>query len=362
MVKNYYYNKKSKGVLNMNIEELLLNPKEEKIKELNSLIKARELELRYIEDLICSSNDSELLYLCGKHIEWINKGRIAHALSKTLDDYYIFEYAYYIQKKPDIREEIKHRVLKELEKGMLRSKGSINVYYYAREIFNAPIERLALTLAKSNDSRSMVYYLRDFGSELSPETKIILAKRIIALKNSLDIILTSEMIDGVSVREYAEGLLNSKPTEHYGAHLSTFLNAHELESDLQKSTIEALIKTSDYFRIINLIKNTESDLHMKLIDHILQEENNYENPDFWLSYIIPLAISNKPCANYAVAKIIESNNVEIITITIYYLEDLELKIRLEEALNQIPNLDQKYQSTALKETVISKVRKKYKEF
>lgn len=70
----------------MSVEEVLLNPKEQKIKELDQLIKQSEVELKYIEDFIFSSNDARLIYLCGKHIEWINKGRLAHALSRTLDD------------------------------------------------------------------------------------------------------------------------------------------------------------------------------------------------------------------------------------------------------------------------------------
>lgn len=91
----------------MSVEEVLLESKEERIKELNNLIKAGEVELKYIEDYVFSSNDARLIYLCGKHIEWINKGRIANTLSKKLDSYYILEYAYFIQNLKDLLEEEK---------------------------------------------------------------------------------------------------------------------------------------------------------------------------------------------------------------------------------------------------------------
>lgn len=341
----------------MSVEEVLLNPKEQKIKELDQLIKQSEVELKYIEDFIFSSNDARLIYLCGKHIEWINKGRLAHALSRTLDDYYILNFAMFIQGLNDITIEEKKKVLNELGKGMIRSKGTHNVYYYARNILNAPVDKLAETLAKSNDATYIFYMLRDLKDKLSEYSKEKLERRILELKNSRYIVCTASIATVVSIEEYATSLLEAKKDDCYGVHLCMFLQNHHIPKDAIRSKfIETLMKTNDYLRIIDLIKKSDCVSYTYMIDYMLEEKDNYKNPDFWLNYIIPIAICNKPCSLYAVDKIIENKNVEIITIAIYYMENEKLRQKLQESLNKIPNLDEEYRKTTLSSNVLTRVR------
>lgn len=315
----------------MSVEEVLLESKEERIKELNNLIKAGEVELKFIEDYIFSSNDTRLIYLCGKHIERINKGRVANTLSKKLDSYYILEYAYFIQNLKDLSEEEKKKILNELSKGMIRSKDSIRMYYYARGIMFAP------------------------------KTKELLERRVIELKDSRYIVAVANIATIVSINEFAEGLLNAKETDIYAVHLSMFLKDHEVDNkDSRDKIIKGIVESKDYIRIIDLIKNTENTTYIGMIDYILNENNNAKKTDFWLNYIIPLAICNRPCSSYAVDKIIESKNVEIITIAIYYMENEELREKLQNALNGIPNLDDEYKGTKLKREMILRVRKDLK--
>ena len=49
-------------------------------------------------------------------------------------------------------------------------------------------------------------------------------------------------------------------------------------------------------------------------------------------------------------------NVEIITITIYYIKNAELREKLLNALNAVPELDKKYEETKLASEVIERVR------
>ena len=345
----------------MSVEEVLLKPKEERIKELDNLIKAGELELKYIEDYIFSSNDTRLIYLCGKHIEWINKGRVANTLSKKIDSYYILEYAHFIQNLKDLLEEEKKKILNELSKGMIRSKDPIRMYYYARDIMFAPIEKLATAMAKYDNSTYIFYMLRGIGSKLNPETKELLERRVIELKDPRYIVAVANIATIVSINEFAEGLLNAKKTDIYAVHLSMFLKDHEVDNkDSRDKIIKGIVESKDYIRIIDLIKNTENTTYIGMIDYILNENITAKKTDFWLNYIITLAICNRPCSSYAVDKIIESKNVEIITIAIYYMENEELREKLQNALNGIPNLDDEYKGTKLTREMILRVRKDLK--
>ena len=346
----------------MSVEEVLLRPKEAEIKELNKLVINNEVELQYIENFIFSSNNARLIYLCGKHIEWINMGRVAHALSNTLDDYYILEYAHYIQDLKDIPEEQKKTILKELGKGMVRCKPTFRAYYYARDILYAPIDNLASTLSKSNDATYIFYMLRDLGDRLQAESKEKLERRVIELNDSRNIVFVANIASEGTINEFGKSLLNAKKTELYAVHLCMFLSEHKIEDkELKSKIIEAIMQSGDYRRIINLLKSTDDVPYMEIIDHILSENDNAKNPDFWISYIIPLALCVKPCSGYATDKIIESNNAEVITITIYYIENDELRAKLQEALDRIPNLEQEYKKTNLQEKVIARVREIKKE-
>lgn len=131
------------------VEEVLINLNAEKMKELNELIKSCEIELNYVEERILSSNDAYLLYLAGIHIEWLNKGRIAHALSRTGDSFYILRYAWYINKLEDSLE--KNNIIKDLAKGISRTKDVYNIYYFARDIKDAPLEKLIRAISKTNN-------------------------------------------------------------------------------------------------------------------------------------------------------------------------------------------------------------------
>jgi len=184
-----------------------------------------------------------------------------------------------------------------------------------------------------------------------------LERRVIELKDSRYIVYVAAISNEIKAEEYAKGLLNAKKTDVYATHLSMFLNEHKIEDKALKNRfIESIVQTKDYQRIIDLMKNSKQFPFMEVLDYILEQNNNYQNSDFWLNYIIPLAIINKPCASYAVDKIIESGNVEVITITIYYIENEALRKKLQEALDKIPNLDQEYKNTKLKKEVIARVR------
>lgn len=340
----------------MSVEEILLKPNEEKIKELNRLINQYKVSLRYVEDYIFNSNNARLICLCGKYIEKINKGRVANSLNKTLESYYILDYAYYIQKQTDINETSKKQILDELAKGMCRCTCTFRLYFYARDIAYAPINKIANIISDSKDSSYIFYTLRDLGSKLDPEIKESLERRIIELKDSAYIVSVANMSSTISIDEFAFGLLDAKRTDEYGAHLYLFLCEHEIpDKDIEHEIVEALIATCDYRRIIDLIKSFDNVPYKRIINILLNNPTNYSNPNFWLNYIIPLAIANEPYSNYAIDKIVKSGNIEFITIALYYIENEAHRLKLTEALNRIPNLHAAYDKANLNDKVIQRV-------
>lgn len=337
------------------VEEVLLNPTEEKVKVLNSLIKNCEIEFSYIEERILSSNDARLLYLAGLYIEWINLGRVSHSLSRTKDSFYILRFAWFIKEMPDSKE--KTSIIKDLANGIIRSKEPRDIYYFARDIKGAPIEKLAISIAKSNNSTYIFYTARDLYSKISIDTRIELAHRVIALKNARDILFVSNIVSEISLIEYANAMLNAKKDEFYGVHLCMFMKDHELPAgEIKTDFINKILKSNDYKRISDLIKETDNVPYAEMIDYLLKVETNYYNTDFWLNYILPLATSNKSCASYAVQKIIESNNIEVISITIYYINDEFLRQKLQNALNKVADLNKELSKTTLGDKVITRVR------
>lgn len=341
----------------MSVEKLLLNPSETKLEKLNELIKREEVELNYIEDFIFNSYNAKLIYLCGKHIEWLNKERVAHTLAKTYDDYYILEYAFYINNL-DIPLKMKKHLIKELFKGMSKCKNAINLYYFARDIKLSPIEAIAKALIKLDDSLVLYYFIRDLYAKLSSDIKMKIARKIIALRDSAKIMFVKELVPDVSIEEYAYGLLNSKPTYTFASDLCQFYSdCDDLDYELKNRILQAIIDSKDYLRICNFIKNNENIPYIKFIDSLLKEKENTSSSLFWTSYIIPLALCDKECSSYAVDKIIEYGDLEIITITACYMENVELKLRLQCALNKINNIDDKYKDLPLHYKVIERARK-----
>lgn len=335
------------------VEEVLINLNEEKMKELNELIKSCEIELNYVEERILSSNDAYLLYLAGIHIEWLNKGRIAHALSRTGDSFYILRYAWYINKLEDSLE--KNNIIKDLAKGISRTKDVYNIYYFARDIKDAPLEKLIRAISKTNNPQYIYYTLRDFNSKISLATKLELVERLIELKDSLYIFFASNIVPEIPITEYANAMLNSEINAKYYIHLCMFYKSHQLpEGKLRDLFISSILESNNYRLISNLIIESNNVPYDIMINYLLEKKPKI---DFYLKFILPIAISNKACSYYAVDKIIESHYLELITITIYYMEDEILRLKLQDYLSTINEFNEKLEKLSLTEEVKLRVRK-----
>lgn len=331
----------------------LLKPSEAKIKKLNELIKRQELSIQDIENEIMNSNNIHLIYLAGINIEGINLGRISHIISKSNEGYYIVNFAYFIILK---NHDYKSSILKDLANGIKRCKEAKFMYYYLKIIPDAPIKEIIESILLTDNADYIYYTLRDIGPKLNIETKKRLAYKLIELKSAEYIVWASLLVPEIDINEYAKGLLQSKRTMSYGVYICKLLETDKpIEEDIKSKLIEALISTGDFKRIIRLVENSEKGIYIKVINQLLNNHINYSDSNFWLNYIIPLAVCEKECSSYAVDKIISSGNVEFITITIYYIKDEELKKKLQESLKRIPNLNDAYDKANVSDKVIKRV-------
>ena len=331
----------------------LLKPSEAKIKKLNELIKMGRLSIQEIENEIMNYNNIYLIYLAGLNIEGINLGRISYIISKSNEGYYIVNFAYFIILGNYTS---KNSILKDLANGIKRCKETKFMYYYLKMIPNAPIKEIIESILLTDNAEYIYYTLRDIGPKLNLETKKRLASKLIELKIAEYIVWASYLVPEININEYAKGILQSKRTMSYGVYICKFLEANEfIEEDIKFKLIETLISTEDYKRIIRLVENSGKGIYVAIINQLLNNHINYSNPNFWLNYIIPLAVCEKDCSRYAVDKIIASGNIEFITITIYYIKDEELKKKLQEALKRIPNLNNAYDKANVSDKVIKRV-------
>lgn len=336
----------------MRVSELLEHPSETKIKEINKLIKQGSLDLKQIEEEIFNIPNLHLIFLAGLYIEGFNIGRANHIIASSLEGYYIVNFAYFIMNQ---NFESKDMLLKDLARGIKKSKEARFMYYYAKMIINAPITEIVSSILKTNDAAYIYYTLRDI-IKLDLETKINLARRIIELKDSSYIVGASKIVPEISSEEYAIGLLNAKVTPSYGTHICKFLEENNIENtETLTKLIEALISTNDILRINKLLKSLNESSSIKVIKILLNNCLNYSDPNFWLNCIIPLATSKCECANYATERIIKSGNIEFITITAYYMEDPVLKAKLKNSLKRVPNLNDAYEKANISDKVISRV-------
>lgn len=336
----------------MRVSELLDKPSETKIKELNQLIKQGRLDLKQIEKEIFYTSNLHLIFLAGLYIEGINIGRASHIIARSLEGYYIVNFAYFIMNQ---NFETKDMLLKDLANGIKKSKEARFMYYYAKMIINAPIADIVSSILKTNDSVYIYYTLRDI-PKLDLETKIKLARRIIELKEASYIVGAAKLVPYINSDEYAIGLLNAQVTLSYGTYICRFLEEHSIQNtDILNKLIEALISTNDIMRIVKLLKGLNEESSQIIIKALLNNCLNYSDPNFWLNCIIPLATSKCECANYATERIIKSGNIEFITIASYYMEDQVLKAKLKNSLRKVPNLNDAYEKANISDKVISRV-------
>lgn len=337
----------------MSVNEVFLKPSEKSVKELNQIIKSEGLDLIEIENRILNSNNLHLIYLAGIYLENINLGRFSHAIAKSKDGYYIMNFTYFIIAQ---NKAINDSMLKDLINGIKKCEEAKFMYYFAKLIPSAPIEDIALSIASTNSSDYIFYTIRDLGSKLKQETKEILARRIIGLKDAGYIEYTSRLVPEISIEEYGIGILQATRTHSYGTHIYKFIEGKDfLNNDLYNKLIEALLSTSDFTRIVKLIENSNSENSIKLINQLLNNHINYSSSNFWLNYIIPLATSGCACASYVTDKIIRSGNIEYMTIALYYMKDEVLKLKLRSALKNIPNLNDAYDKANVSDKVIKRV-------
>ena len=300
-----------------------------------------------------NSNNMHLIYLAGINIEGINLGRISHIISKSNDGYYIINFAYFIISK---NYDNKSSILKDLANGIKRCKQAKFMYYYLKIIPESPIKEIIESILLTDNAEYIYYTLRDIEPKLNLETKKRLAYKLIELKSAEYIVWASHLVPEIDINEYAKGLLESKRTMSYGVYICKFLEANEfMEEDIKSKLIEALISTGDFKRIIRLVENPKSSIYVGVINQLLNNHINYSDSNFWINYIIPLAVCEKKCSSYAVDKIIASGNVEFITITIYYIKDEELKKKLQASLKRIPNLNDAYDKANVSDKVIKRV-------
>lgn len=336
----------------MRVSELLEHPSETKIKELNQLIKQGRLDLKQIEEEIFNIPNLHLIFLAGLYIEGFNISRASHIIAKSLEGYYIVNFAYFIMNQNN---KSKDMLLKDLANGIKKSKEARFMYYYAKMIINAPIAEIVSSILKTNDTAYIYYTIRDI-PKLDLETKVKLARRIIELKDASYIVGTAKLVQEINIEEYAIGLLNAEKTFSYGAYICKFLEEHSIQNtETLTELIEALITTNDTMRIVKLLKVLKESSSIKAIKVLLNNCINYSDPNFWLNCIIPLATSKCECANYATERIIKSGNIEFITIAAYYMEDSVLKAKLKESLRKVPNLNDAYEKANIGDKVISRV-------
>lgn len=220
-------------------------------KVINALIKGKVITTYYIVDAAIESKDNWIMYFVAKYVEGLD-----------------------IESINKLAEKVK-------EGGLGPKKNYDVIYFFARDVKNAPVDVLAdgLIMAlndKRNDGtilRDILNYIYKFIENVNEESKRKFADAIINLRWPYVILEFAEMVKGAPIRELALGIIETKNAE------CMYLFAKNIVSKNvpMDKLIDALIETKNAEYIYMFARDIKDAPIDKLEDGIISTVLNAEN-------------------------------------------------------------------------------------
>lgn len=293
----------------------------ENVQKIDDLIYCGKLNFGEVVNTILDSKNSKLIYLAGKYISDMPMGRLGHALAKLGNSIYIYKFAF-----------LEGAPINELARGIIATRNHSLIYEFARDVNNAPIDLLAKAMIEIETksftySMDLFYFLRDLHDKMAPDTAKSMANRVIEFNEPAAICAIASM-NILPLQDCITGLKKCK-VELASPYF--YLIAYENDLDFLQihDMARVLLKSNDYIYIVKFILDIPGSPYEQMIDYLAYDQEK------GLRFLINLAISNHECAEYAVDKIIESGNRELIECALASVEDLVLQGKLRNGLNKI---------------------------
>ncbi len=302
------------------VNKLLNNLIDDNINRINDLIEIGKIDTNDLTNEILLTNNPKLMYLAILYIKGISVGRIAHAIVKSRNAYYI----YMTGLIPGVP-------VNDLAKGMIATQNIALIYQFARYVPGSPIDKLAMAMIKKEniltfEAMNFFYFLRDLHDKISLEIAKLLARKVVELKNPSVICAVAEY--GIlQVKEYIAGLKECRD-DRLGCYY--YLLARDCVCNLEDLNLiaYALTETENYDYIVKFILEISNSPYQILIDYMSSKEGTME-----FLKCIALSEAKPDAASYAVDVIINLSTKDDIEDLMNRIQNYDLFLRLNQFVN-----------------------------
>lgn len=286
---------------------------------------ARDVISAPIEELmrgIIATHNLKYIYEFAKDVNRSDKEKLGQVIIGYKDPYYILKFAL----------SVKGCLESSIESALVEIGNTLYIYQYATHVPNSNKEKLAQGMINAEDSSEIFYFLRDFRNNLKDEIIIKLVKRIIDLKTSQWIYLTSTLslpfTEEFSVDTLADGLINANYDElYYGLNIALFARDYAKRGAPIERLVNTLIKTNSFDNIVKLIVDVPEIDACVLIDFLMDSvKSNTLDLDKLLQYLVNLSLQNQYYSDYAVEKIVAIGDTKVMNSLIVALKDDNIKL------------------------------------
>lgn len=134
--------------MNQNLRDIILNVEKNQGKLLNLLIDSKIVDLELATAEVMASNDAQAIYYFARYINGADKDSLEEKIINTNDPYYICEFACLKGVSPEA-----------LINKIISLKDGRYIYYLARNLKSAPIEKLTFAMLNTNDPKFIYFFL-----------------------------------------------------------------------------------------------------------------------------------------------------------------------------------------------------------
>lgn len=213
--------------MNQNLRDIILNVEKNQGKLLNLLIESKIIDLKLATAEVMASNDAQAIYYFARYINGADKDSLEEKIINTNDPYYICEFACLKGVSPEA-----------LINKIISLKDGKYIYYLAKNLKSAPIEKLSLAMLNTTNPEFIYFFLL--------------------------------YVPNVPIKMFINHLMNLGSYE-YIAKLIIFYDNSQTQKELQENPIIKYLETH-YLDLIEYMKTCPDILTIKSLNNLKSVE------------------------------------------------------------------------------------------
>lgn len=320
-------------------EMIKILKREYRVEYIQEEIRSGILSLEKIEKNIVNSSDGPFIFIMMISIEGIDLLTCVNSLVKTGELELMLKAAKFIANGNYSNKEL---LIRELTKGFIRARSPYYLYYMARDVKGAPISLISKALKRAKNSDVNFYYIRDLEEATDDSFKREALKKAIENQNYQKILSMIPYILDDDILMLVDGVSKVNKDSEYTTYLYLIANKlyprlQALEENMSGITdliigrlAELVMQTLDYVTMHKFIVRFPEAPYKKLMDKMVEVIIKIGKQEA-LNRFAQIAALDGDCARYAVHKIIQLQNEELVDLALMYVQDEKLVMILQSA-------------------------------